>query len=267
MKTQSRKTTMVLCGMVACGILAGIQSARADALESFDYANGALAGQNGGTGWADAWWHDANYNATVNTYDKKMDFYTAGTSAQTSDIYRNLADPFSSGTVYMSMRAQNQNGGLRYFGVKPFSSSGMLFGSGSTIINWSIDKVMTNGVKTVVESSVSTLTESLLVLKVDFDASAGGVNEMVTFWVNPNESIPVWQLDVADSVGGQSYESSENYGSLTRLRVVTGGNSTSYIPGFTNFTMDDISIIPEPATFGLFALLGVGMLWTRRFRN
>ena len=265
MKTQFRKTSLILCGMVACAIFAGVQSAQADSVENFDYTDGALAGLNGGTGWSGAWWHDTSYNAVVTAKGGLLDFDSLDESAKTSDIYRDLAAPISSGTVYLSARMQNLNGGQRYMGVKAFSASGQLFGQGSARTTWNIDKVMTNGVATVVESSVLTTVESLLVLKVDFDASAGGVNEMVTFWVNPNESIPVWQLDVADSVGGQSYESSENYGSMTRLRVLAGGYSTSYTPGFTDFTVDDINIIPEPATLSLIGLIGAGMFAARRF--
>jgi len=252
--------------MVACGIFAGIQSARTDATEHFDYADGALAGQNGGTGWSTAWYHDSSYNATVNVTNGQMDFVTAGTNAATSDIYRELASPFNSGTVYFSVRPQNQNGGQRYFGIKPFTSGNLLLGEGSGRTHWTIDNVKTNGVAgAVIESDVLSTVKSLLVLKVDFDAAPDGVGEMVTFWVNPDESVPVWQLDVADAVGGQSYESDEDYGSLSKLRVVTGGYSTKYTPGYTDFTMDDIQIIPEPATLGLLGLVGAGMIAVRRF--
>ena len=244
--TRQKKVNLIFCGMVACGIFAtGLQSARADSAESFDYADGALAGLNGGTGWSGAWYNDTSYNATITAKGGLLDFDSRDELAATSDIWRDLAAPISSRTVYLSVRMQNLNGGGRYMGVKAFSASGQLFGQGSARTHWTIDKVV-NGTNTLVESSVLTTEESLLVLKVEFDASAGGVNEMVTFWVNPNESIPVSQLDVADSVGGQSYESTEDYGSMTRLRVLSGGYSSNYTPGFTDFTVDDIQIIHEP---------------------
>ena len=258
MKTQFRKTKLVLCGMVACGIFAGLQSARAaaDATENFDYSDGPLLGLNGGSGWAGAWFNDSGPgNATITATEGKLQFITAGTNAVTSDIYRQLASPINSGTAYLSIRMQSLNGGLRYFGVAPFSDGNLLFGSGSTLTNWAINRVtIGTNTNTSLESSIPTTVESLLVLKVEFDAAAGGVNELVTFWVNPNESIPVWELDVADAVGGQVYETSMNWGSLSGLRVNAGGYKTSYTPGFTDFTMDDVQIIRESVMVGDVAI-------------
>ncbi len=254
MKTARPKTNRIaLCGMVACGLFAGAQASHAiDAIDHFDYADGALAGQNGGSGWNGAWYHDTSYNATINVAGGKLDFVSAGTEAKTSDIFRDLAEPISNKVAYVSVRMKNQNGGLRYFGIKPFTTS-MLIGSGSTQTNWTIDNVV-NGTNTILISSVPNSSESLLVLKVEFDAAPGGVNEMVTFWVNPDESVPVWQLDVADAVGGQSYETSKDYGSISRLRVVSGGYSTHYTPGYTDFTADDIQIVREPLFVGDVAI-------------
>ncbi len=252
---QQRKVNLILCGMVACGIFgAGLQSVRAaNSVENFDYADGPLVGQNGGTGWNGAWFQDTSWNATITVAGGKLDFASAGTEAGTSDIYRYPAATISDKTAYVSVRMKNKNGGLRYFGIKPFSVTAMLIGSGSTQTNWTIDNVV-NGTNTILISSVPNTTESLLVLNVQFDAAGGGTNEVVTFWVNPNESIPVWELDVADAVGGQSYETSKNYGDIARLRVVAGGYSTSYTPGFTDFTVDDIQIIREPITVGDVAI-------------
>jgi len=255
MKTVRPKTNrIVLCGMVACGIFAGTQSSHAiDAIEHFDYVDGALAGQNGGTGWNGAWFHDTSYNATINVAGGKLDFASAGTDASTSDIFRYPAAPISNKTAYISVRMKNKNGGLRYFGIKPFSGKAMLIGSGSTRTNWTVDNVV-NGTNTILVSSVPNTTESLLVFKVEFDAASNGVNEMVTFWVNPTESVPVWLLDAADAVGGQSYETTGDYGSISRLRVVAGGYSTSYTPGYTDFTVDDVQIVREPLFVGDVAI-------------
>lgn len=253
MRTARPKTIRIaLCGMIACGIVAGSSHAT-DAIEHFDYPDGALAGQNGGTGWNGAWYHDTSYNATINVAGGKLDFTSAGTEAITSDIFRDLATPISDKTAYISVRMKNKNGGLRYFGIKPFSGKAMLIGSGSTQTNWTVDNVV-NGTNTILISSVPNTTESLLVFKVEFDAAPGGTNEMVTFWVNPDESVPVWQLDEADAVGGQRYETTVDYGSIAKLRVVAGGYSTSYAPGYTDFTVDDVKIIREPLVVGDVAI-------------
>ena len=64
-----------------------------------------------------------------------------------------------------------------------------------------------------------------------------------------------------------TYEFEQTLGGTTGLlqpgfRLYEGNGSGIKATG--HYLLDDVQIIPEPATFGLFALMGGGILWTRK---
>ena len=259
MKTARRKTTvnLILGGMVACGICAGLPSVHANTVtENFDYTDGVIStNHNGGTGWAAAY---RSYDGGDGVTESKIDiasgqlyYDNATTNSGTTSIYRDIATPFSSGTVYASVRMEDLNDDQRYWGIKLYSggTEKMLIGQGSGRENWTIDGVTTNSVdETVIESSVDSNASTLLLVKLELGAYLG-THDLITFWVNPDLSSGE---DVGTSVGGTSYIG-VSPGELTTIRVIGGGYSSTY--GVPEFNIDDIRIsdvtpfaLQDPAT-------------------
>ncbi len=275
MKTARPKTSqVVLCGMVACGLFAGIQSAQANTVtENFDYADGDIStSHNGGTGWAGAYRKydggDGVTESKIEIVSNQLYFNNAGTNSGTTSIYRDIASPFSSGTVYASVRLNDLNDDQRYWGLKLYTSGNtekMLIGQGSGRENWTIDGITTNGTsESVLESSVDSNASALLLVKLEIGAY-DGTNDLITFWVNPDLNSAE---NVNDSVGGSSFVG-VTPGDVGTIRIIGGGYSSTY--GVPEFDMDDIRIsdespfaIPEPATLGLLGLFGAGLIAARR---
>ena len=275
MKTARQRTVnLILSGMVACGIFAGLQSAHANVVtENFDYVDGALVGQTGGTGWDAVGWRtydggDGVTESMITVSGGQALFTDATTNSGTTSIYRDVATPFSSGTVYVSMQVNDLNDDARYWGLKLYAGATekMLIGQGSTYENWTIDGITTNGTsESVLQSTVDSNASALLLVKLELGAYAG-THDLITFWVNPDLGSVE---NVGTAVGGTSLIGVTR-GDLTTVRIIGGGYSETV--GVPNFNMDDLSLsdvspfaIPEPATMGLIGLCSVGLFLYRRY--
>ncbi len=158
-----------------------------------------------------------------------------------SRALRTLATGYNSGTLYCSVLAHNLNSSLRYLGLSLYENGTekTLLGQGSGYPVWTLNKLLTNGVSSVtVYSTVSSSDMALLVLKVEFNASAyDSTYEQLTFWVNPDLSQPE---SVTSAVGGQSYSSDRDYGTINRIRI--GGGATSGDNVASLLYMDEIRV-------------------------
>lgn len=146
------------------------------------------------------------------------------------------------GTHYIRLLAQNLSGGRRYFGLALFSASTerMLLGQGSGFTNWTINHVngITNAAYTnILVSPFNSTTAALLLLKLELRDGP----ERVTFWVNPDLSRAE---DVSTAVGGQSYLTDNDFGTITRVRAGGGGYSATAGGNPTDHYLDEISISP-----------------------
>ena len=261
----NKRTFVLLSVLTACGLGFVSLSAHADtAYESFDYTAGSkLIGQNGGSGWGGAWVTitGATTNSVISagsmTYSgitssgNKMAAVASGNGD--SRARRVLATGYNSGVVYFSALMQNLNSGPRYCGLSLYTgtSEKMMMGQGSGFANWTINRVLTNGVATTLQSDVSSANLSLLVLKVEFNASSvNSTFEQLTFWVNPDLSQPE---DVTTAVGAQSYSTDRDFAtidlSLPPIKVTLG-----YYPSFSCFLCMFLSLTESHKALKGFAL-------------
>jgi hypothetical protein len=209
-----------------------------------------LIGQNGGSGWGGAWVTitGATTNSVISagsmTYSgitssgNKMAAVASGNGD--SRARRVLATGYNSGVVYFSALMQNLNSGPRYCGLSLYTgtSEKMMMGQGSGFANWTINRVLTNGVATTLQSDVSSANLSLLVLKVEFNASSvNSTFEQLTFWVNPDLSQPE---DVTTAVGAQSYSTDRDFATIDAVRV--GGGATSGDAIAALIIMDEVRV-------------------------
>jgi hypothetical protein len=99
----------------------------------------------------------------------------------------------------------------------------VLLGQGTGFSNWTLNRVLTNGISTTLDSGIDSSALALLVLKIDFNASSvNSAYENVTFWVNPDLAQPE---SVTNAVGGQTYSTDRDYVTINRVRI--GGAATS----------------------------------------
>ncbi|MCF7817275.1 MAG: hypothetical protein K9M54_05275 [Kiritimatiellales bacterium] len=260
---------VILGGMIACGIFsAGLPSASAaTAAEGFDYTAGsAIGGLNGGSGWGGAWTFvtAATTNSAIgagsltypNITSSGNKMISVATGNGDSRALRSFATGYSSGSMYASVLVQNLNDSVRYFGLSLYSggTEQMLMGAGSGFYDWTVNRIATNGMSVItdlpvsgagglyangaLDSGIDTSALALLLVKVDFNAGIGGTNELITFWVNPDLS----QVEnVADAIGGQSYSTDRDFGTIDRVRIGGGADSGTYGVAALLY-MDEINI-------------------------
>lgn len=231
--------------------------------EPFDYMGGnALAGEEGGSGWASTWIPQTGggmivtedgsltYPGLVSSGGKMHCSDTSGLTTATV-TYRTNAVPFTNGVVYARCLAQRLNNERRYFGLSFFNdkTEKMLLGQGSGFSTWTLNHVViTNnlGTNTLV-STVSSTNVSLLVMKLQLQDG----NDRVTFWVNPDLALPE---DETTAVGGTNYVMDLDVGQITRVRVGGGAYSASLGVYPAEHYLDEISLstdspfpLPPPA--------------------
>jgi hypothetical protein len=234
------------------------------AVEHFDYAAGTdIQGQSGGTGWTGVWTTDTDgtYVATspgltypgISSSGNMALITPAANVAATSTIYRDIAQSFSNGVFYVGFMAMRTvtNDISRYFGLALFDggTERILIGQGSGYGDWTINQIF--GVGTL-HSGVSAQSNAYLLAK--FELSAIGA-ETVTFWVNPDFS----QTEALNTpVGGTSYTTTNDLGTITRIRIGGGGPSGGQVA--SPHWLDEITIstlspfaIPEPSVIALLA--------------
>ena len=267
---QSQVKNPFLPALITSGLLPLASQAALIATENFDYADGNVAGQTGGTGW--------NYERTNE----------AGAPAQTASNWNNT---FGSQTqIVSSALVTSGNGAHREFGgvtegtgstsnerEGAFRADGVFFFSvsytpttanqwggvssldfGTERIFWGapgggnggnffgIDVVgsgQTNSTISVVTGQTYTLIGML-----DFDS------DLLGLWVNPDGADTASSFDVSRAYTGTNWSSS--------LRLASGHTST-WDNLRVGTTFADVLPVPEPST-SLLGLAGAALLLVRR---
>jgi hypothetical protein len=207
---------------------------------------------DGGSGWlAGSEWDGAN-DVTDPGLGGSRKLTTDG-SATTS--FRSLANSYSTGTVWLSVLESLVSGDAnqRWGGLSLFDNGGerLFIGARWQQTTWGLERSGGGGGG---NSAVAISdTPAWLVVRIDFNAAAGGVNEVVSLWVNPSSaSEPL--------VGAADVTFESNDFGFNRVRVGSGNLADK------RFNFDEIrlgtewsDVVPEPMTL---LLLGAGALAT-----
>jgi len=159
--------------------------------EGFNYADGDIAGQNGGTGWADAWsqgtWTGGNYvmspgsgyqDVANNLTTTGGALFTGFSGAADFGSDRTLAASVGgAGTVYISFVGGFTNGGWQGVDLMNGDTRVMFLGQGWSLDYWGCGSFPYPEVKTTKPSTV----ESFVVYRFDFTPT----NAAVRIYVDP----------------------------------------------------------------------------------
>lgn len=236
------------------------------AQDNFNYGNGSLSGQNGGTGWNSSWVNDYTSGDTLNTSSTGLTYtgLTAGGSAVWNGASGNGISedsrylPFQdSGQVYIQFLCQfgSSSGGgtpnLRFtdsltnlcFGL---GGNGGVYGSHISILDSTLTAA-SNGSSTATNSLLSNV--NLVLARVDYS------DDTISLWVDPN--LASFNYITPSTPDASLFDTNLDFNNIT---IVTRS------PG----TISDLQIftVPEPTTLSLFgtgALLA--SLWRLRTRK
>lgn len=219
--------------------------------EPFSYPDGALAAQNGGTGFNTAW-GNANGDTAGGTHT-----VTNGTVNDVSgNIFRGLTSSFpASGTLWMSLDFQRSSGS--YDGISLFTgtSEKFLVGAVNSDATWDLGK---NGSSSGGSSStVSNATLKTGILRFTLDS---GSNGSASLWVGSGQGTVDVSGAPAATLTGLT---------LTGINTVRLGTSGSQIIDNLQFgdTAADVGGVPEPGAIGIIALAGLAFLRRRAKRD
>ena len=268
----------LMCAGLVCGL--GL-NAGADSLEQFDYSAGALAGQNGGTGWASAWTDvvsnsGGDFTVGASGLDHPNlsgETGNAAFSPSTGSRYiRTLDQAYSSGTVYLSflMQMSNPNDPGIPFSALELNSGGN--GDGFRVLalgalrgNDDPPSVQDNdGYALEIQDGPGTTTLSTDPLSPGFSTD---VNLFVLAFDLDNDTLETFvNPDASTDLAGAGDVSTALFSGFSFDRV-----------GFANFigsnatTIDEIrvdttapTLVPEPGSLALLGLGGLAVLRRRR---
>lgn len=281
------KTSVFGAVLAAGGLLLAPVAANAELLayEGFDYNEGDLSGQNGGTGWGGAWeagsvvggslgYTDAHGNSLATTGNHG--FFDA--SSGSLSTYRTLAQAAGQGTYWMSfvgVRLAPHSGDDNYIraaSVQLHNNGGgderVSVGKGTTAspveTNWG---VFYDGDFNTADYSDTLMSEQVFaVLRIDINDDVDDVDnpsDDAYLWINPNLDEPLGAAD-AELLGAFDY-------TFDSMRIFVGG--TNGDGEYAQLEVDeirigttagDVGIVPEPASLSLLGATGLFMLRRRR---
>ena len=267
----------------------------ADALlyEGFDYSAGALAGQNGGTGFTTAWSSSGAGGDVVTapgkTYSSGGDLdvvgnFTTVSNSGTAGSFRNFSTitAATSTTYWISMIASTS-------GIVPGSGNDaasieirnasnvelLSVGAFGSSANWRIrarsSNRATSGFSDAGDTSNSG-TDAFLLIRVDVDTSGAGADN-IYFWTDPTLGAEPTIVSAESSITGTNFWDADEF-SISRIRsgVINSGSTGDKTLNYDEFrlgtTFADVTPIPEPGVFALvlssiLGVIGIG----RRRRN
>jgi autotransporter-associated beta strand protein len=194
------------------------------AYEGFDYAaDTSLASQNGGTGWVGAWSSVIAGSGTALVEDPGFSYGALEVSGNHAVITptnaitystRSLAQSFNTGTIYLSLLAQNLNEGTRGGGLILRSTDAQIgfVGQLNGTTSWGINAT-SGGTSTTQATTNSALTLSLLVLKIEFDFN--DTFDRLSLLVNPTPGGP-------EPGSWDAVVDTRDIGTLAALRLQSG---------------------------------------------
>ena len=254
----------IALAMVSLVSWAGAQTAS----DSFNYTagTGALANQNGGSGWSSNWGTGTNSITSPGlTFTKNgQTLVSSGNMATTvgNDVgnFRQLPSTISTGTEFVSLlsKLDSGTGGTGYAGFSLFNggSENLFIGQIFNNTHWGLDQ--STGVQA--SNVVVDGTTHLLVAQIDYGAGAGG-QDRVRLYIDPTPGLSA--PDVAPAIDVSTTRSA----SFNQVRIQAGS-------GASPVDFDEVRMgtsyagvtpaVPEPATLGLFAVAALGMLARRR---
>ena len=261
----------LLPALITSGLLPLASQAALIATENFDYADGNIAGQTGGTGWTYERTDEAgaptqtpsNWNNTFggqtqvvsttlvtsnNGANREFGGATEGTGASNEREGAFRADGVLFFSVIYSPTTANQWGGVSsmdfgeeriFWGAPGGANGGNFFG---------VDVVGSGQTNSTIP--VITGGTYLLIGMLDFD------NDLLGLWVNPDGTDTATSFDVSRAYTGTNWSSS--------LRLASGHTST-WDNLRVGTTFADVMQVPEPST-SLLGLAGAALLMGARRR-
>ncbi len=259
--------------------------------EAFDYNTGALAGNNGGTGWASAW--TTSFSTATGSIDVTSgsiafsDYATTGNKVtldfQTAPAFtsiwalRTVSQGVSSGDMWYSFLYQRQDTA----GITTSRTAEVRFNDGVIHFGSQIKAASSQGIKVRYEGSTGSTAAATSIqdgnayLAISKFENLNNVGPQATFWVLDAagyDSIKAGGLTEAELnatavlIATDATSTAEVLtANLDKIELV---NATSSYP-FT-FDLDEIrlgvslaDVIPEPASAGLIAA-AFGLLLARR---
>lgn len=290
-------TNRFLFGVLAIAAAVGLSghaNAALLAYEGFDYAEGSLSGQNGGSGWGGAWTAGSvvpgslSYGSLATTGNSAL---ISGSGGSLS-AYRDFAAEYGAGTYYISFIGQrlSPHGTLDDNTVrassfqihKGFGTSGderLSAGKATTaapnqLYNWAL---FSDGSGALLEESAEPITNLAFVLmefvvQDDVDGEGPGVStDEARMWINPSLDGPLGAPDVELT---QAEGNNHDY-LFGRVRIFSGNSNAQGL--YADFAIDEIRLgttladvgvnaIPEP-TAAVLAIVGVAMAGRARRRT
>ncbi|MEI6892813.1 MAG: PEP-CTERM sorting domain-containing protein [Pontiella sp.] len=223
------------------------------AQDDFSYADGALTGQSGGSGFSDAW-------STAFGTGNHIESGVAQSQGTGGNIRTLNSEWGSSGTVWFTFDFgtsvdQNTFAGLSFFADTNGDvgrTERVLIGDRSGADVWGI-AFPSGGFS---NSSLSTEGYKTGVGRITLGASA---TSSIDLWVGANavDAVDISGASDATLTGLQLED-------VTQVRFAAGADTYSYDNFILGDTYTDVGAIPEPATLGLLGVFGGGLLFIRR---
>ena len=254
-------TAAAIAGVSVFALSSAALNAAILASDSFNYALGPIAGQNGGTGFSAAYTGSGSVTAPGQTYpgitSAGNTFTTNGSDQGAFRTFASTIDT-NSGTVFVRFLGSNTGGGVPDYAGFSFFNGGteeLFLGKPFLSTNYGFDTQMGAPGTFTGPSAAISATTSLLVYRLTF----GPTTDTIDFFYNPGTTLgtPDATFTTADNtVFGPTF---------TGIRLQSGNNAPT-------FDYDEIVIatqaadvlIPEPSVLGLVGIAAAGLVIRRR---